>query len=278
MTDHEMMAPRQAVITGAASGIGLALAQALAVKGSRIILADIDMARANAEAAAIRANGGDAIAIYVDHADHASIDALADAAFAHGPIDLVVANAGVGAGGPLHSARQANIDWVFAVNLMGPIHMARAFMPRLIEQGTPSRFAMTASEHSLGLPSRGGQVSVYTVSKQAVFGVAQTMKRDLAGTVVAVSVICPAVVTTDIWNPFRTRHERFGGPRTIAERPASQIGLDPAVAAARILDAFAAGEFIVLTHGRDVAEVHGERSAEVNDALARFAERYGAEA
>ncbi len=150
-----------AIITGAASGIGAALADHLAARGTHVILADIDADRAETVASAIRAKGGMATACSVDHADRSSIEALASFAKAElEGIDLVVANAGVGAGGPLWSTPQRNIDWVMAVNLMGPIWMAQAFVPLLIEADRPSRFAMTGSEHSLGLPSRGGQASI----------------------------------------------------------------------------------------------------------------------
>ena len=270
---------RGAVITGAASGIGAALARQIAARGAHVILADIEVERAEAQAQAIRDAGGTATAAHVDHADRASIDALAALAKDTLPaIDLVVANAGVGAGGPLWSTPQRNIDWVFAVNLMGPIWVAQAFLPMMIDAGHPSRFAITGSEHSLGLPSRGGQASVYTVSKHAVLGVAETLRRDLADTPVEVSVICPAVVHTDIWNPLRTRHERFGGPRVMEQRTSSEPGLTPDDAAARILDGFDANEFFVFTHGSDIAEVHGAQAGEIGAALERFRGRYGEDA
>lgn len=264
---------RTAVITGGASGIGLGLAKRLAAQGTRVVLADIEHDRANAAALEI---GGAATAMKVDQADEASIIELADQAFSlFGSIDAVFANAGVGAGGPIYSTPQRNIDWVLSVNLMGPIWLARAFLPRMIGQETGSRFVVTGSEHSLGLPHRGGQASIYTLSKHAVLGFAETLRRDLAETSVGVSIICPALVTTDIWNPLRTRHERFGGPRVMQERPGGQTGLDTETAAQRILDGLAAGEFYILTHGADIAEVHNARSKEISEAIDRFAQSYG---
>jgi NAD(P)-dependent dehydrogenase (short-subunit alcohol dehydrogenase family) len=266
-----------AVITGGASGIGLAIGRALAERGARVILADIELDRAEAAAEKI---GTNTVSMPLDQADEASIAALADRAFSHlGKVDAVFANAGVGAGGPLHTTPQRNVDWVLAVNVLGPIWLARHFAPPMAEQPTKSRFVVTGSEHSLGLPSRGGQASIYTASKHAVLGVAETLRRDLAETNVDVSIICPAVVTTDIWNPLRNRHERFGGPRSLGgEPPAGQMGLDPAVAAERILAGIDAGEFYLFTHGADIAEVHSAQASEIEGAISRFKDRYGPEA
>jgi NAD(P)-dependent dehydrogenase (short-subunit alcohol dehydrogenase family) len=161
---------------------------------------------------------------------------------------------------------------------MGPLWLSRYFVPRMAAQETRSRFVVTGSEHSLGVPDRGGQASIYTLSKHAVLGFAETLRRDLAGTGVNVSIICPAVVTTDIWNPLRTRHERFGGARILTERPESQLGLSPDVAAERILDGIAADEFYLFTHGADAEEVHRAHADEIDGAIARFRERYGADA
>ena len=264
---------RTAVITGAASGIGLGLARTLAAQGAQVILADIEFDRAQIAAQEI---GKAAIALPVDQADEASIVALADHAFERfGAIDAVFANAGVGAGGPIYTTPQRNIDWILSVNLVGPIWLSRAFVPRMIAQDTASRFVVTGSEHSLGLPHRGGQASIYTISKHAALGFAETLRRDLADTCVSVSIVCPAYVVTDIWNPLRTRHERFGGPRILEQRPAGPAGLDPETAAQRILEGLDAGEFFVLTHGADIAEVHDARAGEISAALARFAARYG---
>jgi NAD(P)-dependent dehydrogenase (short-subunit alcohol dehydrogenase family) len=169
---------------------------------------------------------------------------------------------------------------VFAVTLVGPVALARAFVPRLIAQDSPARFIVTASEHGVGLPARGGQASIYTVSKHGALGVAETLRRDLAETNVAVSVICPAVVISEIWNPLRTRHDRFGGPRFMGKehRDSQAGGLSADVAAQRILAGIDAGEFYLLTHGNDIAEVHRTRADEIDGALERFASRYGDDA
>jgi NAD(P)-dependent dehydrogenase (short-subunit alcohol dehydrogenase family) len=272
---------KTAVITGAASGIGAALASQLAALGTRIILADVEFDKAEAQAAEIRESGGDACALFVDQANRESIATLAaQVRDWMGAPELVLVNAGVGAGGALHTTPRRNVDWVLGVNLLGPIEMAQAFVPMMVKADVPSRFALTASEHAIGLPGRGGSASIYTVSKHGALGVAETLRRDLADTCVAVSVICPAIVNTDIWNTMRNRPDHLGGPRLLGpeHRPDPAQGLSSEAAASRIVEGLEADEFYIFTHGADVAEVHRARADEIDLALARFAKRYGKDA
>jgi NAD(P)-dependent dehydrogenase (short-subunit alcohol dehydrogenase family) len=270
-----------AVITGAAAGIGAALAAQLAAENSQVVLADVELEKAEAQAQAIRSQGGKAQAVHLDQANPDSVGALAAYVLDRvGVPDLVIANAGVGAGGALHTTPRRNIDWVLGVNLLGPISLAQAFVPAMIAAGAPCRFALTASEHALGLPARGGSASIYTLSKHGALGIAETLRRDLAATCVTVSVICPAIVNTDIWNTMRNRPDHLGGPRLLSaeHRPDPAEGLSSEVAARRIVEGLEAGEFYIFTHGADVAEVHRARADEIDQALARFAKRYGEEA
>lgn len=270
-----------AIITGGASGIGLALGRALASRGAAVLLADVEGAKAEAAAAAIRDEGGSALGCFVDVTDPASNQALADFAFERfGRVTLVFLNAGVGAAGPVHKGSRTNIEWTFAVNVMGTIDGVRAFAPKLLEQTAASRIVITASEHGLGLPPRGGQVSAYTASKHALVGLASAMRRDYADTQLDVSVLCPGLVVSEIWNAFRNRQPQFGGARQIdASFGASNAaGLPSNIAAERIIRGIEAGEFFLYTHGRDILEVSQPRAEEVAASLARFAEREGPDA
>lgn len=269
-----------AVITGAASGIGLGLARVLATEGTRLMIADIERDKAERAADSLRMNGADAIAVEVDVAERDSIEALADAAFDHfGAVHLLVNNAGVGTQGPLEKVSLSNWDWVFAVNVGAIHHAAHAFVPRLKEQKAPARIVNTASEHGLGLPPRG-LITAYTASKHAVVGLSDAMRRDYQGTNISVAVICPAVVQTEIWNPFRNRQPRFGGPRPLDPQyaPEEMKGLSPDIAGYRIVEGLKADEFYIFTHGRDIEAVHAARRDELDAAFARFAERFGPDA
>jgi NAD(P)-dependent dehydrogenase (short-subunit alcohol dehydrogenase family) len=270
-----------AVITGGASGIGLALGAAMARDGAKVLLADVEPERAETAAAKLRAEGLQVTAKGCDVTAPAQVEALADAAFATlGRVDFLFNNAGVGIGGPLEKVKAGAIQWVFAVNVMGVYHGVHAFAPRMLAQGGACRIVNTASEHAVGLPNRGGQVTAYTASKHAVLGLSDAMRRDYEGTNLAVSVLCPAVVQSDIWNTLRNRPDYAGGPRQIDPKYAAenQQGLPANIAAARVLDQLAAGEFFLFTHGRDLQDVSAARGAEIAAALERFAERFGPDA
>lgn len=273
--------PQSTVIIGSASGIGLALGTHLAQRGWRVLLADIEADKADARAAELRAQGLDVAGHYADAVDPASLEKLAEFAFARfGAVNLLVNNAGVGAGGPLHKVKPEMWRWTFAVNVDGIYHAVRAFVPRMLTQGAPARIVNTASEHALGLPPRGGQITAYTASKHAVLGLSDGMRRDYMGTNIAVSVVCPGLVATEIWNAQRNRHPQFGGAREAPPESAAGMaaGITPETAAARILDGIGSGEFLILTHGADIIEVAEPRITEVEAALSRFKQRYGGDA
>ena len=175
-----------AVITGAGSGIGRALAVYLAGTGCRVVLADVDAAAVTVVAEEV---GG--MAVPTDVADPGAMLALAAAA---GTVDLVCLNAGIV--GPLGAPWETDsVGWdrVFAVNVGGVVHGLRAFVPRLLTSGRPAAVLITASLAGLlSFPGNGA----YGPSKRAVIAIAEQAALALTGTPVTVTVLCPALVRT----------------------------------------------------------------------------------
>ncbi len=198
-----------AVITGGASGIGYAVAQALAASGAKLVLADIEATALNGAVASLVADGADAIGVVTDVADRLAVEALADRAFEqHNAVDIVMHNAGVAVFGPLHELTHADWEWSVSVNLWGPIHGVEAFLPRMIEQGRGGHMVFTASFAGL-VPNR--DLGPYNVTKAAVVALAESVRKDAREHGIGASVLCPMRVTSNIDYSARNRPEALGG-------------------------------------------------------------------
>lgn len=244
-----------AFVTGGANGIGKALCFEIARRGGKIVVADIELANAEKVAVALRESGGDALAVACDVTQRASIEVARDVAVAKfGKINLLCNNAGVIVGGTLEKTREADMIWMYEVNVFGVVRCTQAFLPVLQEAAARGEFAHilnTGSENSLGVPIIG-PCSVYTSTKHAALGIADTLRRDMlaANTGIGVTLVCPAVVNTELWNAARNRPETFGGPKQANPAGAEffkQANTPESVAQAGI-DGCEANEFIVIPH------------------------------
>lgn len=199
------LAGRVAVVTGAGSGIGRALAQAFAREGMRVVAADIDAADL-----AETIEGLDAVAVRTDVAERAQVAALADRAWAaFGAVHVLCNNAGVAAWGGLEAATHQDWQWVLGVNLWGVIHGVEAFVPRMIAQKQEGHIVNTAS--MAGLVATQG-LGVYNTSKYAVVGLSETLAKDLRAYDIGVSVLCPMGVATRIRSSERNRPPALRNP------------------------------------------------------------------
>lgn len=271
-----------AVVTGGASGIGFGIAAALARKGAKVVLADIEAERAMVAAERLRDEGLEATGVFLDVIDEASWANLAQVAAGHWdqPVQMLFNNAGVGAPGTVHGVSRQTWDWVFKVNVEGVYLGVRTFAPAMLASGLPCAIVNTASEHALGLPDSvtGGISAAYTAAKHAVMGYSLCARRDFEGTNIDIGVICPGPVATDIWNSFRNRHGDFGGPRTLrveGEIPMSQH-LPSKAAGERIVEQLQDGAFFIFTNGPNEAAVIDRYQGEVTAAITAFRQRYGA--
>lgn len=244
---------RVAVITGAASGIGRALAERCAGLGMRLALADCEAAPLQGVVEALRSRGAEAIAAPTDVSRADAVEALAERTLeAFGAVHLVCNNAGVFAGGLSWEAPLPDYEWVFGVNLWGVLHGIRSFVPHLLAQ---------EEGHVLNTASMAGVTSApycapYVVSKHAVVALSESLHLELGarGARVGVSVLCPELIRTGIGDSERNRPDRLKrdasphAEQTLVEdaiRAGVAAGIAPAVVAERALDAVREGRFYV---------------------------------
>jgi NAD(P)-dependent dehydrogenase (short-subunit alcohol dehydrogenase family) len=250
----EELTGKVVVVTGGASGIGLAVAQRFAEEGARLVLADIE-GPALERAAATFADGTEVVTVLTDVSKGPEVDALRDAALdSFGAVHVVCNNAGVGGGGPMSEIDVATWEWVLGVNLWGVVHGVRAFLPVLLEQGE-GHIVNTASVAGLySAPFMGP----YNVSKYGVVSLSETLAVELAltGSPVGVSVLCPSWVKTNIATSTRNRPTGDGpAPSPEDEAALAEIidhflstGMEAGDVADHVVEAVRTNTFWILTH------------------------------
>src|SRR5579863_10140387 len=196
---------RVAVVTGAASGIGLGLARRFAQEGMRVVLADIEDEPLEAAVEELRGGGAAAIGVATDVSDGAAVEALAQATIDRfGAVHVVCNNAGVESGARFADIPVATWEWVLGVNLWGVLHGCRVFLPLIREQGE-GHIVNTASlaAFATGLPT----FAPYTTSKFAILAASECLALELlaGGGEIGVSVLCPGVVNTRMCEAERNR-------------------------------------------------------------------------
>ena len=198
---------RVAVVTGAASGIGLALCERFAAEGMKVMMADIEAGPLAAAEAIVRRTAPAARASRVDVSNPDDVERLARETYdAFGAAHVVCNNAGVAVIGATHEHTLADWQWVINVNLWGVIHGVRAFLPRMLAGGDEGHIVNTASMAGL---TTAQFMSVYDVTKHGVVALSESMYKELAvtGAPIGVSVVCPGLIDTKIMRSSRNRPE-----------------------------------------------------------------------
>jgi 2-keto-3-deoxy-L-fuconate dehydrogenase len=180
---------KHALVTGAGSGIGEAIARCFAMAGASVVLADIDRAAANRVADSIRSEGGTASAEQLDVADP---DASAGLAARLEPLDILVNNAGIGHVGTLLTTEASDLDKLYHVNVRGVFACCKAFVPAMLERGSGSVINMASVGALVAVRDR----LAYTVTKHAVLGLTRALALDHSHMGVRFNAICPGRVET----------------------------------------------------------------------------------
>jgi NAD(P)-dependent dehydrogenase (short-subunit alcohol dehydrogenase family) len=265
----ETLIEKTAVVTGAGSGIGFALARRFVRDGMRVLLADVDR---DALDAARRDLGPQATIQVTDVSDEHAVRELAERAFADlGTVHVLCNNAGVAGNStaPVWETPLETWQWVIGVNLMGVVHGLRAFVPRMLAIGDEGHIVNTASLAGLLAFPAGGP---YPASKHAAVVVTEVLALQLArlGAPIGVSVLCPAWVNTRILDDERNRPDRLrvdtpALPRAFHDELAvsmASTGLDPAVVADDVVEAILTNRFYVLPNTEWTPAI-GERAARI---------------
>ena len=244
---------KTAVVTGAASGIGLGLARNFAKYGMAVAISDLPGDRLDEALENVRALGGKAIAVPADVSDRTEVRKLADAALREfGAVHVACNNAGVTIHGKtVWEVTPQEWDWITAVNLHGVMYGIETFLPIIQSQGGEGHIVNTASiaGFQVGARRRSG---AYAATKFAVVALTESLWNDLHDTPIGVSVLAPAAVRTSIYMSNEVRLERFGGPYATADLNPLQkelaLGLEPDLVGDRVVRAIKNRELYIFTH------------------------------
>lgn len=247
----EIKAPR-VFITGAASGLGRALALGYARRGGRIGVADVNDDRAEEAAEAIAEAGGEPLTLHCDIRDDRQVDAAAvRVQEAWGGVDVLINNAGVAAAGTVIDTDLEDWRWIIDINLLGAVRVCQAFVP-LMQESRGGHVVNVAS--AAGIVQSPGMAS-YNVSKAAMIALSETLKNELGGFGIGVTVVCPSFFTTNLMESYRGPGPGLGLAGKLMAR--SRLSADDIATA--VIRAVDKDEFMVFGHREAGVAYHFKR-------------------
>ena len=242
---------KTAVVTGAASGIGLAMTEQFVNSGAKVVMADVEEGALARQATRLQHAGADVLAVLTDVTDPTQVESLRDQALTqYGAVHVVCNNAGVAPAGPMLTTTAADWRWIVDVNVLGVAYGVITFGPLLVEQGE-GHIVNTASEAGLVTTATLG---MYCATKHAVVGMSESLYHELAPQGIGVSCLCPNLVKTGIFHSERNRPH--GADLTAQEHAVisplreslEAMGIPPAQVASNVVDAVTSGKFWIFTH------------------------------
>jgi len=256
-----------AVITGAASGIGRAIAEKCAAEGMKVVLADINKKGLVEVESELKSTGAQALAVPTDVSKASDIEKLAEKTLKQfGEVHLLVNNAAVYTTGSIWESTLSDWEWVLGVNLFGVIHGVHVFLPIMHKQDSNAYIVNVSSMTGL---TRSTNIGTYTVSKHGIVALSETLYYELAerDSNVKVSVLCPGRVNTPVAEAARRRFtemQNVPGERKMTSKDRELIermgrafkeGMDPKDVAEKVFDAVREEKFYILTHPEEKVRV-----------------------
>lgn len=248
MTPEKIFNSGTAVITGAGSGIGAAMAKQVALLGMNAVIAEIKAEAGKRVANEINEAGGSAIFVETDVADAASVKHLADVAYeTFGSVELLVNNAGIGIMGSIWEISPENWQKGLGVNVLGPIFGMQTFAPRMLQSDKPCYITNVASLAALTTTANNAP---YISSKHALLSLTESLYVEMQNeqNPVNVSVILPGIVKTDIMKNMTVSNDRYGDTLAMMGGVIEDKGMSSEEAAKIFLKGIAAGDFWITSH------------------------------
>jgi NAD(P)-dependent dehydrogenase (short-subunit alcohol dehydrogenase family) len=248
------VAGKTAFVTGGSSGIGLGIARALSAAGMKVVITYRSRSHCEAALASFPAGNPGVHAIQLDTADREGMGRAADEAErVFGAVHLLVNNAGVGVTATLGNASWQDWDWAIDVNINGVFNGVRTFLPRMLAHGQGGHIMATSS--SAGIIA--GTLGVYATTKFAVVGMMESLRTEMEGRNIGVSVFCPGLVKSSIFDAERNRPASHGQRQPSRPPPLKPgappldlmgVAMDPLEAGRLVLEGIRRNDLYILTH------------------------------
>jgi NAD(P)-dependent dehydrogenase (short-subunit alcohol dehydrogenase family) len=263
---------KTAIVTGAASGIGLGIATALAEAGANVVMADIQKDAVERAAHGLSGTNKRVMPVRIDVTQEQSVIDTPEAQRNFGKLHIACNNAGV----PMHGTRMIDVppgDWEFVigVNIWGIIHGIRHFVPAILRHGEEGHIVNTASVAGFQ-NRRGTNQGPYSMSKYAALSLSEALEHELEGTNLGVTVLCPGPINTNIARGARNRPDHMGGSQiraheeTVLAGRLATTGLDPKKVGERVVDAIRTKTFYAFVSAVP-ADVIRARHRRIEEAL-----------